>query len=207
MSYEAWQIVKRIEVDNVELELALQCAPLIAGLKISNLLNIRAEDVDKLISLIKDGNLSYRLLYANNYRATVLLYNEKLLTDYISRDEVKNHLNSMGYEDTSLSYIFDKFCKRYEEYMIYKEKFPHEMGFLLGYPVEDIEGFINHNGEKSLYTGYWKVYKDCEKKLKVFESFENAKESLVNLLYHGIGMAEIIRICCNHNRRIQINYL
>ena len=36
--------------------------------------------------------------------------------------------------------------------------FPHEMGVLLGYPVEDVRGFMEQNGQNALYQGYWKVY-------------------------------------------------
>jgi hypothetical protein len=44
MSQETWEIVTNKEIDGIEMQLALQCAPLIMGLKISNLLNIRCED-------------------------------------------------------------------------------------------------------------------------------------------------------------------
>lgn len=40
MSQETWEILCEMEADDVELQLALQCAPLITGLKISNLLTI-----------------------------------------------------------------------------------------------------------------------------------------------------------------------
>ena len=36
------------------------------------------------------------------------------------------------------------------------DEFPHEIGLFLGYPPEDVEGFIQEpNGQK--YTGIWKV--------------------------------------------------
>lgn len=48
-------------------------------------------------------------------------------------------------------------------YQTIQEDFPHEMGILLGYPVEDVEGFIINNGKNELYTGYWKVYDNLTK--------------------------------------------
>ena len=47
---------------------------------------------------------------------------------------------------------------RYRAYMNGSKIFPHEMGLLLGYPVEDVTGFMVHGGKNSLYSGYWKVY-------------------------------------------------
>ena len=43
MSRETWEILQQMEPKDVELQLALQCAPLIAGLKPSNLFNIPCE--------------------------------------------------------------------------------------------------------------------------------------------------------------------
>ncbi|MBQ8913608.1 MAG: DUF3793 family protein [Lachnospiraceae bacterium] len=225
MSNEAWELVKKIEVGGVDLELALQCAPLIAGLKVSNLLNINIKELKRLDELLTGSSILWHILYADEFKANVLLYNPKLLEDYLTKEEVAYEFSKMGYEDffgykiesdegenvysfknETLKNLLERFSKKYAIYMKEKNIFPHELGFLLGYPVEDIKGFINHKGEKYQYVGYWKVYADYEKKKKIFESFENAKESLINLLYHGVSMAEIISICCSKNRKIQINY-
>jgi methanogenic corrinoid protein MtbC1 len=45
------------------------------------------------------------------------------------------------------------------------------------------------------------VYKDKEEKLRLFESYENAKESLIQLLYRGLSMVEIMDICQSHMER------
>ena len=79
--------------------------------------------------------------------------------------------------------------------MLEKKDFPHELGLILGYPPEDVEGFVSQQGKNSLYTGYWKVYKDTEAKKALFDRFEYAKEILIHLLSCGIGMKEIISVC------------
>ena len=66
------------------------------------------------------------------------------------------------------------------------------MGLLLGYPVEDVTGFMVHGGKNSLYSGYWKVYADVAKKLEIFKRFEMAKEMLIRLVSSGVSMEEII---------------
>ena len=65
---------------------------------------------------------------------------------------------------------------------------------LLGYPVEDVRGFIEHQGRDYLCTGYWKVYENLEQKQQLFQRFEYAKENLVLLLSYGVGMADIMDI-------------
>ena len=39
-----------------------------------------------------------------------------------------------------------------------RKSFPHEIGLFLGYPAEDVAGFISHKGHDFCYSGYWKVY-------------------------------------------------
>jgi hypothetical protein len=113
-----------------------------------------------------------------------------------------------GYSNLSLDGVLKEFRIRYREYMETKNDFPHEMGLLLGYPTEDVEGFITHQGDHCLCVGYWKVYANKERKLKIFERFENAKESLIQLLSCGVSMGDIMDICCNlkEPNAVQINY-
>ena len=55
-----------------------------------------------------------------------------------------------------------------------------------------MNGFILNKGKKSLYTGYWKVYDDVQGKKELFRMYELAKETLIQLVFNGISIAEII---------------
>lgn len=48
MSQEIFEIVKQMNLDNLEVQIALQCAPLISGLRFSNLFNVNNEQADYL---------------------------------------------------------------------------------------------------------------------------------------------------------------
>lgn len=63
MSRETWEILQQMEPKDVELQLALQCAPLIAGLKPSNLFNIPCEGVCQVRELIRDTGISMYVLF------------------------------------------------------------------------------------------------------------------------------------------------
>ncbi|MCM1160439.1 MAG: DUF3793 family protein [Roseburia sp.] len=197
MSRETWTIVQNKEVWGIELQMALQCAPLITGLKISNLLNICKEDFPAMKELVKNSHISWYLLLERDDRMTIFLYDKKGLESYLAQKRVLEMFLEAGYKSFSLESILKELRIRYQRYMENKEDFPHEMGLLLGYPAEDVEGFMKHKGENSLCTGYWKVYKNKDRKLKIFESFENAKETLIQLLHCGITMGDIIAVCCN----------
>ena len=73
------------------------------------------------------------------------------------------------------------------------------MGLLLGYPAEDVKGFVENEGKNFLYSGYWKVYADVEEKRRLFQKFENAKETVIQLLSYGVGIQDILDIYKDEN--------
>ena len=63
MSREIFEIVQGMDLKNIETQLALQCAPLITGLKISNMLIVSNEDEKLVRAILKRTGIScYRLL-------------------------------------------------------------------------------------------------------------------------------------------------
>lgn len=54
-----------------------------------------------------------------------------------------------------------------------EQQFPHEMGLLLGYPIEDVVGFMEHSGKEYLYSGYWKVYEN----VSIYEIYKKDSEN------------------------------
>lgn len=197
MSQETWEILCGMKADNVELQLALQCAPVITGLKLSNLLTISPAGYTQVERITEGSFISVCPLLETEEKVVMLLYQKKPLEKYISMCRVKKLLEEEGYKDFSLDAVLPVFCERYENYEEGKVDFPHELGLLLGYPPEDVEGFIRNQGKNSLCTGYWKVYENREEKQKLFEKYEYAKENLIQLLHYGLKMAEIIEICGN----------
>lgn len=193
MCQEVFEIVRGMDRKSIETQLAMQCAPLITGIKISNLLIIPAENEKTLRAvLMHTGICFYRLLKTDD-RITFLLFRRNELEAYMNRTEIQGFFKREGYTDFTLGCILRTFQLRYQAYMIREMAFPHEMGLLLGYPIEDVRGFIDHAGENYLYSGYWKVYQDVEAKKKLFAQYERAKEELIQLLASGIHMEWIIR--------------
>ena len=48
-------------------------------------------------------------------------------------------------------------------FFVKNEDFPHEVGVIIGYPVEDVIEFENHQGHDCKYCGCWKSYSDVDK--------------------------------------------
>ena len=192
MSFDIVDIIKEMDVHSIPLQLALQCAPVISGIKISNLLTIPAKSLRELSAVLKKTELSFRILYPGRERLVILIYRETELKEYLEREEVMAFIDKCGYETSDISKIFPVFVKRYMRYMELKQDFPHELGLFLGYPIEDVEGFIKENGKNYLYSGYWKVYKDAELKIRLFKNYERVQTEIVRLLYEGLDIMDII---------------
>lgn len=192
MSFDIVDIVKGMDNNSVSLQLALQCAPVIAGIKISNLLTIQAKKLKELSEILKKTSLSFRVIYPGRERLVILVYKEEKLREYLKSEEVKTFILRFGYETSDISEMLPIFVRRYIRYMKLKKGFPHELGLLLGYPIEDVEGFIIHNGKNYIHSGYWKVYKDAETKIKLFKNYEKVQTEIVRMLYEGIDIMSII---------------
>lgn len=194
MSQEIYEIVKGMDLENIETQLALQCAPLITGLKVSNLLIIPKGNEEVVKRILNRTGISYYRLIQTRTKTTFLLFRRNELEEFLSYENVKNVFIRAGYKSLQIGKILRIFSLRYEAYMQGDKSFPHEMGLLLGYPVEDVVGFVENNGKNFLYSGYWKVYENQKAKVKLFDKFKVAEETLIHLLSNGLSMSDIIDI-------------
>lgn len=188
-----------MELEDVELQMALQCAPVITGMKISNLLNIKLSGYRQIADIMKDSDISMYTLGATKGRVNVFMYNKERLAEYLKQPDVRRLMSEFGYGSCELHEVLSMFRVRYQKYLknrygllANREWFPHEMGLLLGYPAEDVEGFIRHEGRDCVCSGYWKVYENEAAKKKLFAGFERAEEKLVGLLSGGMHMTDIM---------------
>jgi hypothetical protein len=52
------------------------------------------------------------------------------------------------------------------------------VGLFLGYPLDDVLGFIRHEGHGYKLCGVWKVYGDPERAKKQFRQYELCRECM-----------------------------
>lgn len=181
----------------LDIEIVTQCAPLILGKKISNILITEEENRKEAESIFHYAGFATYLLYQGNGKATILVYNKEIFWKYLEKEECNQFLEECGYHQKGKNAAVEIFCKlapRFSNYMKTKQKFPHELGILLGYPVKDVKGFIKNNGKNFLYSGYWKVYSDLQNALNTFEYYEWAKSILVKMLLEGFSIQKILGI-------------
>ena len=68
----------------------------------------------------------------------------------------------------------------------------HEVGIFLGYPAEDVFGYMRDPGG-CIFSGAWKVYSEPEKKRALFARYKKCSGCIVRRLACGETLAEIFR--------------
>ena len=90
-----------------------------------------------------------------------------------------------------LARMLDRLAERVGSFEKRGLGFPHEIGVFLGYPPEDVKGFIENEGQKYLMIGYWKVYSDLARARMIFKEYDRAKDCAVNEFLTGKSIREI----------------
>ena len=73
MSEEAFQIVKNMDMDEIRTRVAVHCAPLLAGVKISNLLTVPKTQKKTIIRMFARTHISICTLWESEEKVTFLL--------------------------------------------------------------------------------------------------------------------------------------
>ena len=73
--------------------------------------------------------------------------------------------------------------------------FPHEVGYLLGYPPADVAGFIRSRGQGYVLLGPWKVYADPAAARRTFARIHESSARCLEGYRRGGGLAELAAAC------------
>ncbi len=193
MSHEVLQIVKTMNREDIQTQVALQCAPLLIGIKIANLLIVPNSKAKYIGSLFQDTSIAVHIICQSDKKTFFLLFNVCELKKYLNQNKQSEILKTLGYNTANFESMMEEFSNRYEAYIQNRGLFPHEIGLFLGYPVEDVVGFIENEGKNFLYIGYWKVYSNPSKAAQLFEQYNEAKEMVIRMVSTGIGIRNILK--------------
>lgn len=70
-------------------------------------------------------------------------------------------------------------------------EFPHEIGYFLGYPCDDVYEFIAQRGENYKIFGAWKVYTNVEQALATFDAYRACTQHLTFIYLQGCSLAHL----------------
>lgn len=171
------------------------CAPTLAGIKTGNLFRYLCDTSEKNSTDILFYSTSLaikgvRILILKNCPNSSLVYvyrPAKLERDFQNK-EVTLLLSEAGYKDCSS--IAD-YLNILSEKILCRKNFPHEIGLFLGYPIGDVKGFIENQGENFRCCGCWKVYGNKGEAEKQFTKYKKCKSIYMQMHNNGKSVLQL----------------
>lgn len=179
-------------IEQKDILLILQCAPVIIGVKSSNAIIVSEEKKEWIQEAIQESSISCLNLYQSKKDYFIFLYRKKQLQHYLERAEIIDFLKNFGYKNFELEKLFSDFIKKFAQYKKGQTQFPHELGIFLEYPMEDVKGFLQYYGKNSLFTGYWRVYQNPARAIQIFNEYNKAKLTVAKDFVKGKSLKEIV---------------
>lgn len=176
-----------------EMALAAYCAPTLAALKPSSLFRWFGNPHDFTVwsrKLVSFGLALQSLKRCPDGGCLLYLYRVRWMERIVSEADNAAFLRSRGYAP---EHGMEALLSRLSERLRGDGTFPHEIGVLLGYPLEDVRGFIENGGRNYTCCGCWKAYGDPEAARRKFASYRRCTERYRENLRMGIALeAQIV---------------
>ena len=170
------------------------CAPTLAGIKVGSLFNcscLSGHDVHDRIRDLNRRLLSYGIriipLFSSDSSTLIYVYRPGKLGRYLAQDDVRTVLSDLGYPTDDADMCVKTLADRLYE----KNAFPHEIGLFLGYPAEDVKGFIEHHARNCKCVGCWKVYGDEKAAQKLFDKYRKCTDIYCRLYGSGSSLEKL----------------
>ena len=158
-------------------------APTLAGMKTGSLFSCRCLSKEGMQEEIRRFN---RMLAPKGVRILPLRYSGKKVLLYLYRP----NLLRRDFSNQSTCLLLKKYgyCAENPGRCVAQlacrlrtmKDFPHEIGLFLGYPPEDVQGFIENGADCCKFVGYWKVYGDEVKAKMIFSQYKKC-----TAIYHA----------------------
>lgn len=184
-----------MSTDERQLEklLALHCTPVLKDRKVSNMFHIQRDSFDDLSATLSlyNGKLNQKGIHLTMFqqeseRVTVFVYRRRRLALLLERKDVQAFLRRFDYPSGPLTAILRHLDRRLRDCKGY----PHEIGIFLGYPLHDVEGFIEQR--ECVLMGYWKVYRYPAAAQRLFALYDACIRELLSGLRRGQCIEQLI---------------
>lgn len=167
-------------------------APTLAGLKVANLICLpeslaTEEELRRCSELMSGKGLSITVLRSRRGRKLLYLFRPKQLKALLEDSGHAEFLNRNGYSELSVPAAIKRLRTHFEN----SEGFPHEVGLFLGYPIEDVVGFIEHCGENCKYCDLWKVYGDVDEAKRLFRRYRRCRTVYERCYQNGLSLPRL----------------
>ena len=171
------------------------CSPTLAGLKTANLFTCvysQKQDVERYTQefnrRFSHKGVKMQPLGYGKKRALIYVFRPTQLERDLSDPQARSILASMGYKSFDCEACLNRLKSRVKKC----PEFPHEIGLFLGYPPEDVRGFILHKGNCCKCCGCWKVYGNEEKARCAFAKYKKCSDIYYSKWLQGTPINKLV---------------
>lgn len=166
------------EEDYLYFYLRYHLAPVIQYLKPASTLTITSHLQEKWdrygIKILKRLGLQWKILKDKREHSILLIYRQELIENLLRDKAIKEYLRGIGYPVENLEDVLGFLAKRYNLL-----SYPHEIGIILGIPLEDVKIFTDNPKRPCAFKGYWKVYTQPEKAKVLFKAYDEVRFNMI----------------------------
>lgn len=178
----------------LEKDLIVHCAPTLAGIKCAGLFNHyyaspngAIKELSGISQKLSAKGVQIEALTWRKEAVLIYLYRPTLVERQLRKPGVRELLQKYDYPSEGITEYLQQLKKRIRE----NQCFPHEIGIFLGYPLEDVIGFIENRGKNCKYCGFWKVYCNEEETKKYFTRLEKCNSIYSQIFAAGRSLIEM----------------
>lgn len=169
-------------------------SPTLAGLKTGALFWYSGDNPKQHAAIIQQWNQAYQpkglvleAVKTSPQGTLCYLYRPGKLSLDLSCKDAREILKQQGYPVQDISQILLHLKKRLSASC----DFPHEIGLFLGYPPEDVLGFMENRGKNYQCCGCWKVYCNLPEKQKLFARYKKCSAVYDRLFEQGRSLWQL----------------
>ena len=144
-------------------------------------------EIRRLNSILSCKGLRVLPLKYKDGRALIYIYRPAQLENDLSGELSCRLLRRSGYSQAGCMQCIRELVRRLGT----SKDFPHEIGLFLGYPPEDVDGFIEHGARDCKCVGTWKVYGDEAKARRTFARYKKCTELYLRQLRRGSTLEKL----------------
>ena len=175
----------------VEKRIVEQCAPTLAGIKCGSLFRVGcpyseiAFETKRLSDILNPRGVTITCFEMGC--GTIVYTHRTNLIERIDTESI-DYQSKRGYDVKDTSTLLSSL----REMIGKNDCLPHEIGIFLGYPLDDVKGFIDNNGRCPKCIGCWKVYGSETVAHRMFSKIHKCKEVYSRHYSSGTPLSRLV---------------
>lgn len=144
--------------------------------------------------LAKPMGLSLACLERREAGLMLLAWRPSSVTALLADDGARSFLAERALPSEDAGELMSALVSRLRAFYARRGPFPHELGLVLGYPLEDVRGFLSDGGRGAVACGRWMVYGNVAEARRHFDELDRLEARCKRLYSEGASMGELLRM-------------